>query len=178
MGFKVSSTGLLMSTLAFTSLFGVRPAPAYGDETAFDAFYCDIRNYETADGPQLTVPATVGATASGREVVIYYWVRDYYTETAETSLAICDRVSTLFDTLNSQGSLSAITQGVTADGSQAICSNSSCSRPIIVLLPEEKPTPVLQDLTLVLTDSDEARSYIPPVNQSDSAIQINGGGAR
>ena len=44
-------------------------------------------------------------TFNGTETVIYYWLRDYYIETAESPLVICDRVSSTLDLLNRQGNL-------------------------------------------------------------------------
>jgi hypothetical protein len=116
----------------------------------FERFYCGIKSVETDDGETINVPATVG-TFDGTETVIYYWLRAYYIETAESPLVICDRVSSTLDLINRQGTLGFIAQGTTSEGEPAICANTSCSRPIFTLLPEEDPEQVLEDLQIALT---------------------------
>lgn len=170
MGFRVISTAFMTAALGFIPLFGAVSEWAYGQTRPYyENFYCDIREREN-----IRVPATIGETANGREGVIYYWGRNYYAETAETSLAICDRVSTLFDTLSYYGLLSSITSGSTTNGSRAICSNSSCRRPIFILMRGENPAEVLGDLRLALQGSHSTRSYAPLSGRSNRTIRTSG----
>jgi len=158
-------TGLLTPLVSVAGASG----PAFADDIdtlPFESFYCGIKSVETNDGSTLNVPATMG-TFNGTETVIYYWLRDYYIETAESPLVICDRVSSTLDLLNRQGTLGFIDQGTTSEGEPAICANTSCSRPIFTLLPEEDPEQVLEDLQLALTTEpgdgpiSSSRNYTP-----------------
>jgi hypothetical protein len=174
-------TGLLTPLVSVAGASG----PALADDIntlPFESFYCGIKSVETDDGATMNVPATVG-TFNGTETVIYYWLRDYYIETAESPLVICDRVSSTLDLINRQGTLGFIAQGTTSEGEPAICANPSCSRPIFTLLPEEDPEQVLEDLQLALTTGpgdgsvSATRRYIPP-EPSEFPGSRQGAGAR
>lgn len=171
------------------------PAEAIEEILPFQSFACSIRTLEDGEGNPIRVPATIGTTSEA-ETVVYYWVRDYYPETAETSLEICDRVSATFDTLNSEGLLGSISSGITRGGTPAICAGQTCSRPIFTLLPDEDPTLVLADLFLALTTesttddnasavsrgdnepTESMRSYSPPLDGLSSRSRRTGGGVR
>lgn len=165
----------------------------------FENFTCERREVEitVADGDDGSnsrtetrqVPATIGHTLNDT-VTIYEWIEDYYFESSETALAICNRVSTLFETLNQEGVLGLISSGKTAEGNNIICAGETCSRPIFTLLPGEDPQRVLDDLKIALTNAEIIRNYVPPERcvvgsgPSQNAIpclrrrRTTGGGAR
>jgi hypothetical protein len=137
----------------------------------FENFTCERREVEitVADGDDGSnsrtetrqVLATIGYTPNDT-VTIYEWIQDYYFESSETALEICNRVSTLFGTLNQEGVLGLISSGKTAEGNNVICAGETCSRPVFTLLPGEDPQQALDDLKIALTNADITRNYFPP----------------
>jgi hypothetical protein len=142
------------------------------DILPFVKFACETRVLEEEGIPrkiiknnsksQLRVPVTVGYISDDQAILIYKWVRNYYPESAETPLEICDRVSATFDTLRQEEILGSISIGATSHGTLAVCAGSACSRPIFNLLPEENPEEVIEDLYFALTTEPEDETILPP----------------
>ncbi|NMF82154.1 COP23 domain-containing protein [Nodosilinea sp. P-1105] len=171
---------ILMSMLAF---FFAMPSSAElmkdEDGVVFDrstlqilpfiGFACETRRLGE---DRKRVPITVGYTSTSQGVVIYKWVRDYYSESAETPLEICSRVSAIFDILRQEDLIETIAIGIDENKIQSVCAGVTCNRPIFNLLPDENPEEVIEDLYLALTrvpsEPGEAMR-----EENPSGVQIN-----
>lgn len=140
----------------------------------FIRFTCETR---LLDEIGRRVPVTVGYTSTAQGILIYKWLRDYYPESAETPLEICNRVSAIFDVLRQEDVIRTISIGTDENSIPSVCAGATCNRPIFNLLPDESPEEVIDDLYLALTTVPvEYREENPSRIQPNESINTNNEG--
>jgi Circadian oscillating protein COP23 len=150
------------------------------------SFSCKSQAKKVDKKTSRQVPATIGHTDVG-EIIIYYWIKPYYSNPSEDPLTRCTRVASVLNELNPIGRDMKRIKAGQVNGKPAICvannSSSSCDRLIFTLEATEKPEAVLEDLQIAMKGLPRAdksririRQPLPPGKPKSG--RVRGGGSR